>query len=320
MSHSRVKHSRDDPSWRKFQDLVAHIEQTLAGKGAVVTTPDHVPDVVTSQLREVDASIRLTVGPTPILITVESRKRKPKQDVRWIEELATKKTNIGAAKTIAVSATGFTAAAMEAAGRHGIELRTLEDRIGEEIVQQFLSGFKISVIVTDAVARTIAFQLEDGRPLLPTDLGDDLVAALQSGGDATSVVIATEVATGRGLTLDHILQRGDEGDIPVDGSPITKAVQVGFKPGRAFTVSTKHGPRLVGRVEVLAEYKRSDVPAPTTGLYEYATVDRPLRRIIEAVGHISHTQGVRLLVDIDSPTLERHDRDDSRPDEQAKGR
>jgi hypothetical protein len=228
--------------WRKFGELVAHIEQTLAGTAAVVKSPDHVPDLVTGDLREVDASIRLTAGSTPVLITVECRKRRKKQDVRWIEELATKRASIGAAKTIAVSATGFSAAATDAARRHGIELRTLEDRIGEEIVQQFLSGFHITLIVTEVTTCTIAFELEDGTLLPTTDLGDDLAAALQR--DGTAAVVATEVATGRGLTVDHILRRADDHELPADGSPITKQVQVEFRPQVVYRLDQTRSPPL----------------------------------------------------------------------------
>jgi hypothetical protein len=151
--------------WQDFEKLVAGIEETLVTKGAVVKAPDRVPDLVTGQLREVDASIRLNAGSAPILITIECRRRQGVQDVTWIEQLATKRFQIGAAKTIAVSATPFSEPAIRAARLHGIELRRLEDRIGEEIVQQFLSGFKINFLVTDYTTRTIAFVLEDGTPL-----------------------------------------------------------------------------------------------------------------------------------------------------------
>jgi hypothetical protein len=60
----------------------------------------------------------------------------------------------------------------------------------------------------------------------------------------------------------------------------------------------------LGRVEVVADFARRDVRAPATSLYEYGTPEKPLRRMIEAVGYISDTEGVRLLVDIDSPKLD----------------
>ncbi len=118
--------------WRKFERMVASIERALAPYGAIVKSPDHIPDVISLNLREVDASIRFQVGSTPILITVECRRRSASQDVTWIEQLVSKKENIGANATIAVSSTGFSAGALDMAKRKGIETRTLTDVTGGE--------------------------------------------------------------------------------------------------------------------------------------------------------------------------------------------
>ena len=91
-----------EEEWRQFERLVARIERDLAPKGAVVRSPDRLPDLVTGSVREVDASIRFTVGSAPILITIECRRRAAVQDDTWIEQLAAKKEKLGAAKTIAV--------------------------------------------------------------------------------------------------------------------------------------------------------------------------------------------------------------------------
>jgi hypothetical protein len=91
-----------------------------------VKSPDRIQDILTGSLREVDASIKIKVGSISILITIECRKRSTVQDDTWIEQLATKKEKIGAAKTIAVSASGFSEPAKITARLKGIELRTIE--------------------------------------------------------------------------------------------------------------------------------------------------------------------------------------------------
>ncbi len=121
------------PEWRAFEELVARIERAAAPTDAIVTSPDHIPDVNSGPKREVDASIRFRVGTAPVLITIECRKRKSTQDVTWIEQLVTKRDNIGASKTIAVVSKGFSREAMELAGRKGIELRKIEDVSREDI-------------------------------------------------------------------------------------------------------------------------------------------------------------------------------------------
>lgn len=113
--------------WREFENLVALIERHLSREGATVKSPDSIPDKVTGELREVDASIRYQVGSIPILITVECRKRSRKQDTRWIEQIARKRDDIGASVTVAVSSNGFSKPAIEKARFYGIETRLLRD-------------------------------------------------------------------------------------------------------------------------------------------------------------------------------------------------
>src|SRR5438093_11091778 len=112
---------------REFELLVARIESSLAPTGARVTSPDHLPDVVTGEQREVDASIRYRLGSVDLLLIVECRDRVKTEDVTWIEQLATKQRHVGAAHAIAVSSTGFSAPAVRAAQYHGISTRTISE-------------------------------------------------------------------------------------------------------------------------------------------------------------------------------------------------
>jgi hypothetical protein len=116
---------RDSPDWKQFEQLVARIENDAGPLGLTVVSPDRILCKITGRKREVDVSVRSRAGTTDILITIECRKRHPKQDVTWIEQLAAKRDAIGAACTIAVSASGFTPHAEAVARRHGIQLRRL---------------------------------------------------------------------------------------------------------------------------------------------------------------------------------------------------
>ena len=126
----------DQPVWRKFELLVAVIEERLAPKGAIVKSPDRLRDIDTGRWREVDATIRLPVGSTEILVAIECRKRKDSSDVTWIEQLATKRAKVGAAKIIAVSERGFSKPAIQSAARYAIELRVLGE-ITSEIIDEW---------------------------------------------------------------------------------------------------------------------------------------------------------------------------------------
>jgi hypothetical protein len=120
-------------SWRKFERVVAVLETFFSPKGAIVTSPDKIPDKISGELREVDASIRIKAGSTDILVIVECRERSKKQDVQWIEQLATKQRSVGAHKTIAVTSKGLTAQAMKKAEFYEIAVRKLEKISTESI-------------------------------------------------------------------------------------------------------------------------------------------------------------------------------------------
>ncbi len=123
--------------WREFEQLVARIEKAFASKGVVVKSPDHIRSLPNGQMREVDASIRFKIGTVPILITVECRKRKDKEDILWIEQLVTKKQSISASKTIAVSSSGFSQAAIDKASTENIEVRVVA-KISEDDIRSWI--------------------------------------------------------------------------------------------------------------------------------------------------------------------------------------
>ncbi len=125
-------HRQESPEWKEFEHLVARIERDAGPIGLVVRSPDRIRCKVTGRKREVDVSIRSRAGTADLLMTIECRKRHPRQDVTWIEQLATKRDALGASCTIAVSSSGFTPNAQAVAARHGIRLRRLSEvSVGE---------------------------------------------------------------------------------------------------------------------------------------------------------------------------------------------
>jgi Restriction endonuclease len=180
--------------WREFEQLVARIEKTLAPKGAVVRSPDRVKDLFTGQDREVDASIRFKIGTVLILITVECRKRDRVQDDTWLEQLATKRTKIGAAKTIAVASSGFSGPATITAGLTGIEVRVISEITTEDIV----SWLGIAGIET-VVDRTELVTFRWGNYGAPTQLHPDILAQLEA--DRTRSLVFVQVADGQRLCI-----------------------------------------------------------------------------------------------------------------------
>lgn len=168
---ARLNMQRDN-SWKQFEALVARIEQAAAPLGAVVKSPDRIPDLTTGRLREVDASIRSKVGTAEVLITIECRKRTRRADDTWLEQLAAKRLKIGAAKTIAVSAAGFSKTAAVTAAHFGIELRTLSEVSATDIGSWFLSGGAVHVFRLIEDVQCFVALFDD--PETPSKRGFDL--------------------------------------------------------------------------------------------------------------------------------------------------
>ena len=149
------------PKWKQFERLVASIETAALQRQAVITSPDRLPDITTGALREVDASIRAMLGTVPILITIECRLRSRPADTTWIEQLVTKRQQVGASRTVAVSGSGFTDAAVKVAAQHGIEVRTLTPADSEEVTTWF-DGPTVVHLARSIDSLDAAFALVDG--------------------------------------------------------------------------------------------------------------------------------------------------------------
>lgn len=134
---------KQDKKWREFERLITRIETLLAPKGATIKSPDKIPDRVTGVLREVDASIRYNIGSVPILITIECRDRQGKQDIQWLEQIASKKQSVGANQTIVVSRNGLTEPALNYARQQGLIVRQIGD-ITDQFILQCKNSLQVS--------------------------------------------------------------------------------------------------------------------------------------------------------------------------------
>jgi hypothetical protein len=144
MSDSKRK-PRAKRKARDLERLVALVEKVL-GPQAEVRSPDHLQDRDTGEPREVDVSIRLQVGSTPVLIIGECRDRKAIQDSTWIEQLAEKAKSVGAARALAVSRSGFYEAAIAKAKARGVEVRQLKSLTAASVLEAVrLSGFRMMI-------------------------------------------------------------------------------------------------------------------------------------------------------------------------------
>lgn len=268
-------------AWREFELLVSRIEGALAPKGAVVRSPDRIQDRVTGQLREVDASIRLHVGTTPVLITLECRDRSAVQDDTWIEQLAKKKEKIGASVTIAVSASGFTDPATRSAHHFGIELRTLTE-ISDSDAAKWAEGIHVSVEIREWRFIDVKLVLE-GAPA-SVELAPTLVAALSSAFYETPVALRDHDR--HPLTLQEMggqfVQHGMFPPLP----GVRPFGTVSPNDGR-YLVPTEAGEFPLSRIELEVEVTNVSRAIPLRKVFEYANIEGPIVRVAEYEFHHS---------------------------------
>lgn len=112
---------------RSLELLVKALEQLLAGAPVEIRSPDYIMGRNSGTSREVDVSLRAQVGSARVLVIIECRDRAKPQDVTWIEQLASKREDVGADKAVAVSSGGFSASARNLARSKKIDLRSLEE-------------------------------------------------------------------------------------------------------------------------------------------------------------------------------------------------
>jgi hypothetical protein len=112
---------------RSLEVLVAAIESALSGSDVTVRSPDSIIGLLSKKAREIDVSLRGPVGSTDLSVFFECRDRSKRQGPTWIEQIATKRKDVGANLAVAVSSSGFTPAALRLAKELQVAVRLLDD-------------------------------------------------------------------------------------------------------------------------------------------------------------------------------------------------
>ena len=239
---------RRDPEWREFERLIARIEADAGPKGLVVTSPDRLRCKHTGRLREVDASIRANIGTTAMLVTIECRRRTKIQDVTWIEQLATKRTSIGADRTIAVSVSGFSSDAQTAASHFGITLRKVSDLTAADVNPLLGLDFVMFWHKACAVAGAGIRVYRAGEEIVPEP--DDIDWVLPADTDLFAPIFRN-VKEGSSWSLNDVWLKVQEtldpyAEIEKAAPPVVRTARIPY-PG-TVTVDTPEGPQLLGCV------------------------------------------------------------------------
>ena len=269
--------------WRKFEELIARIEKAVAPSGAVVKSPDKIPDNVSGTPREVDASIRYKIGTCPVLITIECRHRGGAEDVTWIEQLAEKKRSVGAAITIAVSSSGFSKPAVAKAAALGIQVRTLREATVEELIG-WLKIQHVDLDLAEFTLSSLAIELYDAKE--GTELSSEVQDSFRELGIRAKIFERN--TDGRRYHVENLLIEWDKRngsffpeDLPEETEPIFQTLHQPFERG-SLQCETTHGKLDVQVVHIKLASTRKKSRVPFSRLFEYSSPESPLIQTAES--------------------------------------
>ena len=114
------------PKWKRFEALVAKLQKALS-PDAIVTPNDNILGRRSGVLRQIDISVRKSVGQFDILAIIDCKDYKVPVDVKDVEEFLGLVNDVVANKGALVSASGFTEAAKTRARDAGVDVYRLVD-------------------------------------------------------------------------------------------------------------------------------------------------------------------------------------------------
>ena len=314
--------------WREFERLVARIEAHLGPRGATIRSPDYIPDKITGQPRQVDASICYQVGSIPILITIECRDRVAGEDVRWIEELIAKRDSIGASATVAVSSSKFSKPALEKARALGIETRLLRE-ISDEAIGNWAEHIEIVAVRGKFAMGQLRLRFKSPPDSPPPELHPDVKAEYEKGDVEYKFI--RNIADGKLISIGDLLRQAEReagnevfgrigrditvnlppktsakilissqfpslfDDVPINGEPVTKIRAWSFEPNEA-TVETTTGPVEIEYLDVELRVKQTAYPSEVGRLLSYSDDASAIVHVEEREFGLGNGDSIKIVI------------------------
>lgn len=123
--------SDSKPKWKRFEEFVGNLQKQISPQ-AKVTIDDHIEGRRSGVQRQIDISVRQTVGQFNLLTVLECKDHKDPIDVKGVEDFLGLAEDVGANKAAIVSSSGFTDAAIARAKDAGVDLFRLVDAESED--------------------------------------------------------------------------------------------------------------------------------------------------------------------------------------------
>jgi hypothetical protein len=173
--------------WYQFEELMADLHKGLHPR-ARIGRHEKILGQNSKTLREIDITIRETVGIQELLIVVDCKKRSRKVDVTGMDAFVGLKEDVGAHAGIIISEKGFSKSALRVAKRNGIQALTFRDTKRHAWAKDLLIPMELDLRVMMPIR--VTFEPLGG---LETDV-------------APSDIHITDKATGKPVTLKQLLE------------------------------------------------------------------------------------------------------------------
>ena len=146
--------------WKRFEDLAAHIQRTLA-PGAIVEQNVRIVGKRSGVKREIDIVVRMKAGQYDLFVAIDCKDYNRKVDVKAVEEFIGLAKDVGANKGAMIGSRGFTDAAKTRARDAGIDLYTLVDAEAHE----WQAYVTIPALVEDVSINTFSLSFSGTEPI-----------------------------------------------------------------------------------------------------------------------------------------------------------
>lgn len=112
--------------WKRFEELIKKVQEELA-PDAIVKLDDKIIGKETGVIRQIDISVRQSIGNYEILVAIDCKDYSRPVDVKEIEAFIGMIQDVHANKGVIVSASGFTKTAKTRGKKAGLNLYRLVD-------------------------------------------------------------------------------------------------------------------------------------------------------------------------------------------------
>lgn len=273
---------------RSLEKLVEFVEQSLAQDGFDVQVNKKLFDERGAQLAEFDVVVKGKFGSTNISWLIECRNRPSAGAApsEWVQQLAGRQALFNFNKITAVSTTGFSPAAIEAAKKLDVELREVTATTATDLLS-WLRTSEVELVQNNVRLGDIAIVLDNSEinPEIRTAV-DEIFATSKA---RKNTVLVNSVTGERGSVIKAFREAlevaGAFNALEPNGPSIPVEMEVSYEsPTDKLLLQTPAGNIRIKRIKYSGHIEAALTRHPIEGHSEYREVGKP-----DAIAQTAHS-------------------------------